>query len=47
VGLIDADRAAILPLPPVPLPLRWRNKIRPSGDRMAATLPAFYTPAWA
>jgi hypothetical protein len=30
--LIDADRAAMLPLPPVPLHLGWRNKIRLGRD---------------
>lgn len=30
--LIDADRAAMLPLPPIPLHLGWRNKIRPGRD---------------
>ena len=32
VDLIDADRAAMLPLPPIPLPLGWRNKIRLGRD---------------
>lgn len=32
VGLIDADRAAMLPLPPIPLHLGWRNKIRLGRD---------------
>lgn len=32
VDLIDADRAAMLPLPPVPLHLGWRNKIRLGRD---------------
>lgn len=32
VELIDADRAAMLPLPPVPLHLGWRNKIRLGRD---------------
>jgi hypothetical protein len=30
--LIDADRAAMLPLPPIPLHLGWRNKIRLGRD---------------
>ena len=29
---LDADRAAMLPLPPVPLHLGWRNKIRLGRD---------------
>lgn len=29
---LDADRAAMLPLPPIPLHLGWRNKIRLSRD---------------
>jgi hypothetical protein len=32
VDLIDADRAAMLPLPPTPLHLGWRNKIRLGRD---------------
>ncbi|MEV8195363.1 MULTISPECIES: Mu transposase domain-containing protein [Rhodococcus] len=28
IELLDADRAAMLPLPPVPLHLGWRNRIR-------------------
>ena len=32
VDLIDADRAAMLALPPVPLHLGWRNKIRLGRD---------------
>ena len=32
VDLIDADRAAMLPLPPVPLHLGWRNTIRLGRD---------------
>jgi transposase len=32
VELIDADRAAMLPLPPIPLHLGWRNKIRLGRD---------------
>ena len=32
VDLIEADRAAMLPLPPIPLYLGWRNKIRLGGD---------------
>jgi Helix-turn-helix domain of resolvase len=32
VDLIDADRAAMLPLPPIPLHLGWRNKIRLGRD---------------
>ena len=32
VDLVDADRAAMLPLPPVPLHLGWRNKIRLGRD---------------
>ena len=32
VELIDADRAAMLPLPPIPLRLGWRNKIRLGRD---------------
>jgi hypothetical protein len=32
VALIEADRAAMLPLPPIPLPLGWRNKIRLGRD---------------
>jgi len=32
VELIDADRAAMLPLPPIPLLLGWRNKIRLGRD---------------
>ena len=32
VKLIDADRAAMLPLPPIPLHLGWRNKIRLGRD---------------
>lgn len=30
--LVEADRAAMLPLPPVPLHLGWRNKIRLGRD---------------
>ncbi len=30
--LIDADRTAMLPLPPIPLHLGWRNKIRLGRD---------------
>jgi hypothetical protein len=30
--LIDGDRAAMLPLPPIPLHLGWRNKIRLGRD---------------
>ena len=32
VDLIDADRAAMLPLPPIPLHLGWRHKIRLGRD---------------
>lgn len=32
VELVDADRAAMLPLPPIPLHLGWRNKIRLGRD---------------
>ena len=32
VDLVEADRAAMLPLPPVPLHLGWRNKIRLGRD---------------
>jgi hypothetical protein len=32
VDLIDADRAAMLPLPPIPLHLGWRNMIRLGRD---------------
>ncbi len=32
VDLVDADRAAMLPLPPIPLHLGWRNKIRLGRD---------------
>jgi hypothetical protein len=32
LDLIDTDRAAMLPLPPVPLHLGWRNKIRLGRD---------------
>jgi hypothetical protein len=32
VDLIDADRAAMLPLPPIPLHLGWRNRIRLGRD---------------
>jgi RNase P/RNase MRP subunit p29 len=32
VDLIDADRAAMLPLPPIPPHLGWRNKIRLGRD---------------
>ena len=32
VDLIEADRAAMLPLPPIPLHLGWRNKIRLGRD---------------
>lgn len=32
VDLVDADRAAMLALPPIPLHLGWRNKIRLSRD---------------
>ena len=31
-GRIDADRAAMLPLPPVPLHLGWRNRVRLGRD---------------
>lgn len=32
VDRLDADRAAMLPLPPIPLHLGWRNKIRLGRD---------------
>ena len=32
VDLIDADRAAMLPLPPIPLHLGWRNRVRLGRD---------------
>ena len=32
VDLLDADRAAMLPLPPVPLHLGWRNRVRLGRD---------------
>src|SRR4051794_35503046 len=32
VSLVEADRAAMLPLPPIPLHLGWRNKIRLGRD---------------
>ena len=32
VDLLDADRAAMLPLPPIPLHLGWRNQIRLGRD---------------
>jgi hypothetical protein len=32
VDLLEADRAAMLPLPPIPLHLGWRNKIRLGRD---------------
>jgi hypothetical protein len=32
VDLIEADRAAMLPLPPIPLHLGWRNRIRLGRD---------------
>jgi len=32
VELIDADRAAMLPLPPIPLHLGWRNRVRLGRD---------------
>ena len=32
VELIEADRAAMLPLPPIPLHLGWRNRIRLGRD---------------
>jgi hypothetical protein len=32
VDLVEADRAAMLPLPPVPLHLGWRNRIRLGRD---------------
>ncbi len=32
VALIEADRAAMLPLPPIPLHLGWRNRIRLGRD---------------
>jgi hypothetical protein len=32
VDLLDADKAAMLPLPPVPLHLGWRNRIRLGRD---------------
>ena len=31
-GRLDADRAAMLPLPPIPLHLGWRNRIRLGRD---------------
>jgi transposase len=32
VNLLDADRAAMLPLPPIPLHLGWRNRVRLGRD---------------
>ena len=32
VDLIEVDRAAMMPLPPIPLHLGWRNKIRLGRD---------------
>jgi hypothetical protein len=32
VSLIDADLAGMLPLPPIPLHLGWRNRIRLARD---------------
>jgi hypothetical protein len=32
VDLIEADRSAMLPLPPIPLHLGWRNRIRLGRD---------------
>ena len=32
VDLVEADRAAMLPLPPIPLHLGWRNRIRLGRD---------------
>ena len=32
LDLVEADRAAMLPLPPIPLHLGWRNKIRLGRD---------------
>jgi hypothetical protein len=32
VDLIEADRAAMLPLPPIPLHLGWRNRVRLGRD---------------
>jgi hypothetical protein len=32
VDLVETDRAAMLPLPPIPLHLGWRNKIRLGRD---------------
>jgi len=32
VDLLDADRAGMLPLPPVPLHLGWRNRVRLGRD---------------
>ena len=32
VDLLEADRAAMLPLPPIPLHLGWRNRIRLGRD---------------
>jgi Mu transposase-like protein len=32
IDLVEADRAAMLPLPPIPLHLGWRNKIRLGRD---------------
>ncbi len=32
ISRLDADRAAMLPLPPIPLHLGWRNKIRLGRD---------------
>lgn len=32
VDLLDADRAAMLPLPPIPLHLGWRNRVRLGRD---------------
>ncbi len=32
MDLLEADRAAMLPLPPIPLHLGWRNRIRLGRD---------------
>lgn len=32
VDLIEADRAAMLALPPIPLHVGWRNKVRLGRD---------------
>jgi hypothetical protein len=32
VDVIEADRAGMLPLPPVPLRLGWRNRVRLGRD---------------